>query len=229
MGGSPRASLALPPAAVADLRRLRDLGLPLRATELEADAQITVAIGLDHWWPTVGTGVTGERNTATRKVIRDGELVPLAAPAPTASWTFPGDLGVQPVVELPFSEAITVHRQLPVDRLTSYLNTSPLAELRAAGTPAPAAADASGRSAQRFVVDVVVRRAGGEHRLTATGRDIYAVTAPIIGEGVARLLDGRCRRPGAVAPGQAFDAADVVTALAEHPAGIRLEQAAPIR
>lgn len=191
-------------------------------------AEVTVAIGLDHWWPTAGTRITGERNTATRHVIRDGELLPLASPAPTATWAFPGDLGDQPVVELPFSEVITIHRHLSVARLTSYLNTAPLAELRAVDTPAPSAADEMGRSAQRFVMDVVVRQGGAERRIMATGRDIYAVTAPIIGEGVARLLDGRRSGSGALAPGEAFDAVDVLGALAAHPSGIRVEHTTPI-
>ena len=50
-------------------------------------------------------------------------------------------------------------------------------------------------------------------RLTCSGRDIYAVTAPIVVEGAVRLLAGQHRGPGAMAPGEAFDAADVLAAL----------------
>ncbi len=196
--------------------------------------EVTVAVGLDHWWPTAGTRVTGERNTAIRRVIRGGELVPVASPAPTATWTFPGPLGDQPVVELPFSEVITIHRHLRVGRLTSYLGSAPLDELRDEGTPAPSAADDSGRSRQRFVVDVVVRRRDTTRRVTVSGRDIYAVTAPIVVEGAVRLLDGRHRGAGALAPGSAFDADDVLDALAAHPDEVRVERtglsaAAPLR
>ena len=194
----------------------------------ESAAEVIVAIGLDHWWPTAGTRITGERNTAVRRVVRGGELVPLASPAPTATWAFAGALGDQEVVELPFSEAVTIHRHLPVDRLTSYLTTASLAELREVDTPAPSAADESGRSLQRFVVDVVVRRGGAERRTSVSGRDIYAVTAPIVVEGAVRLLDGRLRRAGALPPGAAFDAPDVLAALAAHPAGIRIEPAVAV-
>ncbi|NKZ03856.1 NAD(P)H-binding protein [Actinomadura latina] len=38
-------------------------------------------------------------------------------------------------------------------------------------TPAPVPADERGRSAQTFLVDVVVRSGGGERRAVATGRD----------------------------------------------------------
>jgi hypothetical protein len=188
--------------------------------ETGADA-VEIAIGLDRWWPTAGTRVTGARNTVTRQVIRDGILAPLPDPAPTGTWSYPQPLGDQPVVQLPFSEVLTISRHLRVGELTSYLNSSALADLRDESTPPPSAADGTGRSAQRFVVDIAVRRGAATRRLTASGRDIYAVTAPIVVEGVVRLLSGQ-HAVGAVAPGEAFDPADVLAALAAHPAGLSL-------
>jgi Saccharopine dehydrogenase NADP binding domain len=182
--------------------------------------EVEVAIGLDRWWPTAGTRTTSARNTATRLVIHDGALSALASPAPTGAWPYPAPLGSQPVVQLPFSEVITIDRHLDVGELRSYLNTAPLDDLRDPATPPPSAADQSGRSAQQFVVDVVVRRGSHNRRITATGRDIYAVTAPIVVEGVVRLLDGRHRGPGAAAPGEAFDAGEVLAALEQDPDGL---------
>jgi hypothetical protein len=186
--------------------------------ESQAD-EVEVAIGLDRWWPTAGTRATGARNTATRLVIRDGVLAPLASPAPTGSWTFPPPLGEQAVVELPFSEVVVIDRHLRVRELRSYLSTAPLADLRDDATPPPTAVDDDGRSAQQFVVEVVVGRGPDARRRGVSGRDIYAVTAPIVTEGVVRLLDGRHRGPGASAPGQVFDAPDVLAALVRHPGG----------
>ncbi|WP_243060662.1 saccharopine dehydrogenase NADP-binding domain-containing protein [Nocardioides sp. SR21] len=180
--------------------------------ETDAD-EVDLAIGLDRWWPTAGSRATGARNTAARLVIRDGELTPLAGPAPTGTWSFGEPLGEQEVVELPFSDVITIHRHLAVRELRSYLNTGPLAELRDADTPPPTAVDDTGRSAQRFVVDVVVRRGADVRRLSAAGQDIYAVSAPIVVEAAQRLLDGRFHATGAVAPGEAFAAGDVLDAL----------------
>jgi NAD(P)-dependent dehydrogenase (short-subunit alcohol dehydrogenase family) len=184
---------------------------------LEGDSradEVEVAIGLDRWWPTDGTRATGARNTAVRQVVRGGVLAPLADPAPTRTWPYPQPLGHQPAVQLPFSEVTTIHRHLDVGELTSYLNTAPLDDLHDTTTPPPVATDGSGRSAQQFVVDVVVRRGSDTRHVWCSGRDIYAVTAPIVVEGAARLLDGRHHGPGALAPGQAFDAADVLAALA---------------
>ncbi|CUR60572.1 Saccharopine dehydrogenase [metagenome] len=192
---------------LADLLVTAALGGRAQADEVE------VAIGLDRWWPTAGTRVTGARNTAPRLVIRDGALAPLESPAPSGTWAFDEPLGKQAVVQLPFSEVITIDRHLEVKELRSHLNTGSLDELRDASTPAPEAVDDQGRSAQRFFVDVVVR-AGDEVRgASASGLDIYAVSAPIVVEGVARLLDGRHHGAGAAAPGQAFDAVDVLEAL----------------
>lgn len=178
--------------------------------------EVDVAIGLDRWWPTAGTRATGVRNTAPRLVVRDGALAPLENPAPTGTWSYPAPLGDQEVVQLPFSEVITIDRHLRVGELRSHLNTAPLRELRDTATPAPAAADQQGRSAQRFVVDVLVRTGSDTRHVTASGRDIYAVSAPIAVQGAARLLDGRHRGPGAVAPGQVLDAADVLSSLGRH-------------
>ena len=189
--------------------------------QTSADA-VEIAIGLDRWWPTAGTRITGARNTSIRQIIRNGMLVTLPDPAPTGMWSYPPPLGEQPVVQLPFSEVVTIDRHLRVGDLTSYLNSSSLADLRDESTPPPSATDGSGRSAQRFVVDVEVRRGDDTRRLTASGRDIYAVTAPILVEGVVRLLGDR-HPVGAVAPGEAFDAADVLATLAAHPVGLTLD------
>ncbi|WP_244929718.1 saccharopine dehydrogenase NADP-binding domain-containing protein [Nocardioides sp. W7] len=180
--------------------------------------EVEVAIGLDRWWPTAGTRATGARNTATRLVIRGGVLTALESPAPSCTWSYPSPLGDQSVVELPFSEVITIDHHLDVGELRSYLNTAPLDDLHDSATPGPAATDEHGRSAQQFVVDVVVRRGSDTRRTSATGRDIYAVTAPIVVEGAVRLLDGRHRGSGVAAPGEAFDAAAVLATL-EREAG----------
>lgn len=184
--------------------------------------EIDVAIGLDRWWPTEGTRLTGARNTAPRQVIRGGALSSMPDPAPVRDWTFPGALGEQEVIELPFSEVHTVGRHLRVGELRSHLSTRALADIRDSATPPPKSESADGRSAQQFVVDVVVRQGESTRRLSVTGRDIYAVTAPIIVEGAVRLLNGDSREVGAVAPGSAFGAADLLAALEREVDGLSI-------
>jgi hypothetical protein len=57
---------------------------------------------------------------------------------------------------------------------------------------------------------------GRRRRASASGRDIYAVSAPLVVEAMERIVDGRVRASGALAPGQAFDAHEVLAALAER-------------
>ena len=189
----------------------------LLATALVGGGQadeITTAIALNHWWPTEGTRITGERNRAPRMVVEDGQLAAMALPAGTSDWTFAAPFGMQPMVELTFSEIITMQRHLPIRAARSYLNTAPLEELRDATTSSPVATDAQGRSAQRFMMEVVAANADGKQRAVATGQDIYAVSAPIVVEAAVRMLGPSFDRHGALALGQAFDAREFLNALA---------------
>lgn len=175
--------------------------------------EITTAVALDRWWPTDGTRKTGERNRAPRMAVEDGRLVPIDLPAARIVWSFAPPNGVQTMVELPFSEIITISRHLPVRRLHSYLSANALDDVRDASTPTPTPIDTQGRSAQRFVMEVVTTGANGTRRAVARGQDIYAVSAPIVVEAAARMLTGTCKHSGALTLGEAFDAHDFLRAL----------------
>lgn len=93
------------------------------------------------------------------------------------------------------------------------MNLAPRRGIRAEGTPEPVPADAEGRSAQSFLVEAVVTRGHETRRAVAGGRDIHAVTAPLVVEGLARLLRGDRAVTGVVAVGEAFDAGSFLRAL----------------
>ncbi|BAV97549.1 saccharopine dehydrogenase family protein [Lysobacter enzymogenes] len=181
-----------------------------------ADA-VEVAVALDGWHPTLGTRITGERNTAKRLVIERGGLAELPSPPPQRDWMFPPPFGAQPVAAVPMSEIALLSRHLNIGSAMAYLDRGSLRDVRDPQTPAPVAADASGRSAQVFAIEASVRRGGQVRRLGAAGRDIYAVTAPLLVEAMERVLDGRCRGVGVRAAGDVFDAADFLAALAPDP------------
>jgi len=176
--------------------------------------EVTVAVALDRWWPTAGTRITGERNTVPRLVVADGRLAPLSLPAARSTWTFGAPHGAQEVVELPFSEVVTISRHLRVRALSAHLTRSSLDDLRDGSTPPPAAVDALGRSAQRFEMAVRVREGERVRTMTARGRDIYAVSAPIVVEAAERLAAPGFARAGALALGQAVDVPGFLRALA---------------
>lgn len=151
----------------------------------------TVAVYLDSWHPTEGTRVTGERNYFPRVVLRNHELVPVASTTPPESWTFPSPFGKQPVAPVPLSEIVTISRRGAVANVDSLMNRSALAELVDPATGTPKATDERGRSSQHFLMDVRVERGGQIRRATASGVDIYAISAPLVVEGALRVVARR--------------------------------------
>ncbi|MCA7996828.1 saccharopine dehydrogenase family protein [Burkholderia metallica] len=176
--------------------------------------RVDVATGLDRWHPTRGTRVTGERNRAVRLVQKDGKPMPVPSAARERAWPFPPPIGRVDVTLLPFSEVMTLSRHLRINTIESWLATRALRDVRDAATPPPVPTDALGRSAQQFAMDAIVVQHGTTHRATASGRDIYAVSAPIIVEAAVRVVTGDTVVSGGVRSlGELFDARDFLAAL----------------
>ncbi len=195
---------------------LADLLATVALGDWPAADEICVAVALDSWKPTSGTRLTGERNQGPRFVFTGNRLQRADLPPPR-TWTFPEPFGTQEVVSVPLAETITISRHLQTPEIRAYINLAPLADLGNPDTPAPTPADESGRSAQIFLVEAVARRGAERRRAIACGRDIYAITAPVVAEAVERILDGRSKASGALPAGELFDAKDFLTALArEH-------------
>jgi short subunit dehydrogenase-like uncharacterized protein len=178
-----------------------------------APDEVRISVALDSWHPTVGTRITGQRNTARRLIIVDGQLAPIPQPAPESTWDFPEPFGRQDVVQLSFSEVAVIARHLRIAHLRCFINRGPLRDLRDPTTPPPRAVDERGRSPQTFLVEAIVRAGGDSRRAVARGVDIYAVTAPLVCEAVDRILGGAVRQGGAFAPGELFDADDFLRTL----------------
>ena len=191
---------------------LADLLASALASEGHID-EITVAIALNRWWPTAGTRKTGARNTVPRVVVTDGSLAPLVPSPEVPDWLFSSPLGRQAMIELPFSEVITLSRHLNVGKIRSLLNRSALDDIRDPSTPPPTATDDDGRSAQRFEMVVRVLQDGRTRTAGVSGRDIYAVTAPIVTEAALRLLAPSYRLSGALALAQAVDPLELLASL----------------
>lgn len=189
--------------------------------------EVRIAVALDSWHPTLGTRITGYRNTARRLMIADARLAPIPQPAPETSWEFPEPFGPQQVIELSFSEVVLIARHLRTSRLHSYINHRPLRDLRDPSTPPPQAADGSGRSPQTFLIEADVRRGNEARQALARGRDIYAVTAPLICEAVERILGARAQGGGAFAPGEIFDAKTFLRSLSPQHLALELEGSEP--
>ncbi|MFF8386916.1 saccharopine dehydrogenase NADP-binding domain-containing protein [Streptomyces kanasensis] len=186
----------------------------------EAD-EAHVAYALSHWHPTPGTRAAGrvsrDRRGGRRVRYTEGRLEYRTDAAPTLRWPFPAPTGPRDVIgEFTMADVVTLPSHLSVPEVRTYMTVEAAADLSAPDTPAPSAVDARGRSGQTFVVDTVVRRGGTERRAVATGRDIYAVTAPLAVEAVQRVLTGRTRTVGVASAGAAFDAPDFLRSLSAH-------------
>ncbi|GAA2215334.1 saccharopine dehydrogenase NADP-binding domain-containing protein [Nonomuraea monospora] len=180
-----------------------------------------IAYGLSNWHPTAGTRASGvisrERRDGRRVRFSGGRLEYRDDKAPTLEWAFPEPMGTRAVIgEFTMADVVTVPSHLPIPEVCTYMTVEAAKDVVAPDSPTPAPADESGRSAQTFLVDVVVRSGGDERRAVATGQDIYAVTAPLVVEAVERILTGRTKAVGVVSAGEIFDATDFLRALSAH-------------
>ncbi|WP_406472085.1 saccharopine dehydrogenase family protein [Streptomyces sp. NBC_01615] len=186
----------------------------------EAD-EAHIAYALSSWHPTAGTRLSGavsrERRGDHRLRYSGGQWERRTDQAPTLEWTFPDPIGPRQVIgEFTMADVVTVPQHLSIPEVTTYMTAEAIRDIATPDTPAPTAADQSGRSDQTFLVDVVVRSGGAERRATAGGQDIYAVTAPLVAEALERVLTGRTKTTGVASAGEIFDAPDFLHALAPH-------------
>ena len=177
----------------------------------EAD-EICVAVALDSWQPTRGTRLTGQRNPGQHFIFSKNRLE-RADPPPGRLWNFPAPFGPQDVEGLSLAETVLISRHVRTPEIRVYINVAPLTDIRNPDTPAPSAVDESGRSSQVFVMDVIARRGSETRRTVARGRDIYAITAPIVVEAAERVVRGSVKATGVVAAGEVFDARDFLRSL----------------
>jgi hypothetical protein len=182
-----------------------------------------VAYGLSSWHPTTGTRVSGtvsrERRGGQRVRYTGGRLEYYAGESdlPTLQWDFPAPLGRRPVLgEFTMADIVTVPSHLSIPEVRTYMTVDAAKDVAASGTPAPAAVDERGRSAQMFTVDVIVRSGDTQRHIAASGQDIYAVSAPLAVEAVHRILSGQVRTSGVASAGEIFDAPDFLRALSAH-------------
>ncbi|HSV52216.1 MAG TPA: saccharopine dehydrogenase NADP-binding domain-containing protein [Burkholderiaceae bacterium] len=186
--------------------------------------EVSVYIALDSWHPTAGTRRTGQRNAGRYLVFSGGRLQPPPATTPRTTWQFPDDFGVQQMIGISAADVVTIPSHLRVQNVPAWINEAPIEDLHNTETPPPVAVDDSGRSAQRFSVQVVARRGGVERRAAASGQDIYAVTGPLVAQAATRILAMNGRRKGSLSAGQLFDAREFLLALSPQPLSLVLER-----
>ncbi|GAA5017844.1 saccharopine dehydrogenase NADP-binding domain-containing protein [Streptomyces siamensis] len=200
---------------------LSDLLTTAAMGDWEAADEAHIAYGLSNWHPTPGTRAAGavsqQRRSGRRIRYANGQLEYHQDDLPALEWPFPAPVGPRAVVGgFTMADVVTVPSHLSIRDVHNYMTIDAARDVLNADTPPPAATDERGRSAQTFLVDVIVRSGTSERRAIAQGQDIYAVTAPIVVEAVDRILMGKTRTAGVASPGKLFDAPDFLRALSPH-------------
>ena len=219
------AGIAVVPA-MAFFGGLGDLLATTAMGDWTAADEVHVAYGLSSWHPTAGTRAAGavsrQRRGGRRLRYAGGRLEYLDDAPPILQWPFPAPMGTRTVIgEFTMADVVTIPSHLSVPEVRTYMTADAAQDLSAPGTPPPAAADERGRSAQTFLVDVIVRSGGTQRRVVASGRDIYAVSAPLAVEAIRRVLAGQINAAGVASAGKIFDAPGFLSSLSGH---ISLEQ-----
>jgi saccharopine dehydrogenase-like NADP-dependent oxidoreductase len=204
--------------AMAFFGGLGDLLVTAAMGDWTAADEAHIAYGLSGWHPTAGTRTAGtvsrQRRDGRRVVYSNGRLGYRDDAPPTLKWPFPDPMGVRSVIgEFTMADVVTVPSHLAIPEVRTYMTVEAAKDLATPDTPAPTAVDERGRSAQTFLVDVVVRSGGAERRAVAGGQDIYAVSAPLAVEAVHRVLTGQTRTVGVASAGAIFDAPGFLSAL----------------
>ncbi len=184
--------------------------------------EICIAYALNSWKPTLGTRATTQvsrqRRDGRRIVFSNHRMEFRTDAAPVLEWAFPAPLGRQSVMgEFTTADSVTIPHHLKTAEIRTYMTLAPLKDLSDPDQSPPAAIDESGRSSQTFLVDVIARLGSAERRVVASGRDIYAISAPLVVEAAQRIVRGLVTTSGVFAAGEVFDAHDFLRSLSpEH-------------
>jgi hypothetical protein len=204
--------------AMAFFGGLGDLLATVAMGDWPAADRISIAYALSCWRPTPGTRATTQvsarRRQGKRIFYRNHRMETRAGEAPLIEWTFPAPIGTQMVVaEFTMADSATIPTHLKARDIDTYMSVAAVDDLRSADPSPPTAVDEYGRSAQTFLVEVIACSAGATRRAVARGRDIYAITAPLVVEATCRVLDAPNRPTGVVAAGELADAHDFLSSL----------------
>ncbi len=215
--GYAEASVPIVPA-VAFYGGLGDLLATAAMGDWPAADHLTIAYALSSWRPTPGTTATGRvsaRRRNGRRIAYTGHRLQFrAGEAPRTEWTFPAPVGIRPVVgEFTMADSVTIPTHLETPEISTFMSSNAVDDLHAPDPSGPVAVDELGRSAQTFLVEVIARSGGVERRAVASGRDIYAVTAPLVVEAAFRILAGAGDTAGVASVGARFDAKDFLSSL----------------
>lgn len=215
LGGAAAARQLVLAPATGFYGTLADLMVRASAPDIETADEVFIAYSVKGWKPTVGSINAMIQFAGRRGVRKEGRFEITSGPPQFGAFRFPDPVGEVPVMlDYPAPEVVMIPRYLATPSVQVVMAASTVRELRDA--PPPESVSDDERAGTDFIIVTEVRAAGGVRRATLRGRDIYLITAPIVAEAVERVLAGRVHAHGMVAAGEAFDAKDMLQALAGH-------------
>lgn len=181
---------------------------------LEIMEDIKIYVGLDSWVPTKGTRQTGKRNHYTRFELANRALRPIEQ-GNSFYWTFPKPIETREMIAVPLTEIVTISKHLPVNNIKSFISKNAIEDIRREDTPEPKPIDRKHRSSQHFCMQVVAKGGNYCKSIMAQGKDIYAVSAPLVVEATKRILSGKFKMNGVTTLGETFDASAFLESLSD--------------
>jgi short subunit dehydrogenase-like uncharacterized protein len=183
------------------------------AAEWKEVDSISIGYALDGWKPTTGTKNVMARMAGRRSVFREGKVVQITEQPQFTTKKFSAEIGAVPVMsDYPGPEGTLISSHMAVRNVTNYMAVAALKDLRDLSGKGPEAIDEFGRSNQKFHVEIEVEKNGQLRRGWASGRDIYAITAPIVIEALERILVAK-EISGVVSAGEAFPPVSFLNSL----------------
>ena len=185
---------------------------------------IHVAYALDEWIPTRGSSGAAAALSGRRWVVDGGVLKPRQGQPPMGEHHFGGTFGRQRVLsEYPGPEVVLLHRRAAAPSIRSSMSLAGLRRFTAKASELPASAELRNGA---FRVELCLRSVSGQSSAaSASGNDLYAASAPIVGHAVQAVLSRPGGPRGLLTPAQAVPAASALTALSA--AGLSIEISAP--
>ena len=201
---------------------------------------MAIAYAVSRFRPSGGTVQSAVATLARPAVVwQEDRWEPVAPGARARTFSFPPPFGAREAVPVPAGEVVTVPRHVAARRVEAFLAVgnhpvaryaaraaglvapllpllagSPLGALvraRAGAAPPP---DAAERSEARFAIVAEASHRFHRARVSLSGADLYAVSAAIIAEGVARLTASGAEPPtGVLAPSELMDPAEALAEL----------------
>jgi hypothetical protein len=194
---------------------LAELMVRASAPDLAASDDVVIAYSVKGWKPTIGPLRAMAELGGRRGVHANGRFEIRTGEPRFHTFSFPEPVGEAPVMlDYPAPEVVTIPRFITTPSVRVMMTVATVKDLRSA--PPPDSVSDEERAGTDYIIVTEVTAGNRIHRATLRGGDIYRITAPVIAECVEGALARRARAYGVVSAAEAFDAQDMLRAVARH-------------